>query len=278
MTRANTWSGALAAVIAVGAGCDDKAETSTEVRLGQFGARASQSICDKVYECCGANDSELAAHMNYSGGRAACGTKTEGAMGFWAAIIEQEQAKGRLSYDPTLARRCLDSFGAASCDAHKRNEPLAGCDSFITPKTSPGMPCQAGESCIGGTCVGQGENVEGVCQAFAGAGQSCAEAPCAKDLFCEGGSKTCRARRSNGESCHTHGECASQGCNGRNPDAGTPGSCGLKGGASPCFVTTGCSYGGAPAGGGGLALALGLLALGWARRRRGEAKGVSAQL
>lgn len=266
MQTSRMWSGALMALVAVGVGCDDK---SDGVALGQFGAQASQSICDKVYECCGASDTELAAHMNYGGGRAACGTKTKDSMGFWAAIIENEQLKGRLSYDPALARRCLDSFGAASCEAHKRNEPLAGCETFITPKTSPGMLCGASESCIGGACVDQGDNSEGVCQAFATVGQSCAEAPCGKDSFCDG-SKICRPRLASGETCHTHASCQSQGCNGRNPDAGTPGSCGMKGGeGTRCFVTTGCSYGGAASGGVGPVL-LGLVGLGWAfgRRRR----------
>jgi MYXO-CTERM domain-containing protein len=69
----------------------------------------------------------------------------------------------------------------------------------------------------------------------------------------------CVPQRPNGEACHTNGECQSQGCNGRNADAGTPGTCGLKGGAdTTCFVTNGCSYGGGSGGSGGL---LGLLAV-----------------
>ena len=56
-------------------------------------------------------------------------------------------------------------------------------------------------------------------------------------------------KRSNGEACNLNADCQLQGCNGRNADAGTPGTCGLKGGEQTrCFVTNGCSYGGRPGG------------------------------
>jgi hypothetical protein len=260
MNRAACLSGiVMAGTIVVGCGGSDD-----EVKLGSFGAEASRSICDKVYECCMPTDVELAAHMNYSGGREACGTKTEKSTGFWAAIIGKEQERGRLSYDGKLARRCLTAFGAATCEAHKSNQPLDGCDTFITPKTPPGAACNAHESCVGGSCGGLTAEHEGVCRAFVGEGASCASDPCGKGLFCEGSAKICKPRKPNGESCNLHGECQSEGCNGRNPDAGTAGTCGLKGGEQTrCFVTSGCAFaGGQPRGGGGALGALGLLALG----------------
>ena len=65
-------------VLAVG--CDSK---SDEVKLGDFGQQSANAVCDKVYECCSLTDTELMAHMGYSGGRAACGTKNKDSMGFW---------------------------------------------------------------------------------------------------------------------------------------------------------------------------------------------------
>jgi MYXO-CTERM domain-containing protein len=262
------WSGlvlSLSLAVFLGAGGCGK---SDEVSLKEFGEQASQTTCDKVYECCSASDSELAMHMNYSGGREECGRKSRESMGFWAAIIGKEQERGRLSYDPKLARRCLDAFAAASCETHKGNAALDACDTFITPKTPPGSPCNAGESCMGGGCVGLSAEKEGVCRAYVAEGGSCAESPCGKGLFCEPGSKTCKPRKSAGASCNLNGECQSEGCNGRNPDAGTAGTCGAKGGEQTrCFVTSGCSYGGSTSAGAG-ALLLALLALVAVRRRR----------
>jgi hypothetical protein len=216
---------------------------SDEGALNGFGAEAARVVCDKAYECCA--EMELVGHMDYKGGRAACGSKSEKSLGFWAAVISQEQDKGRLSYDEAVSRRCLAAFAAASCEAHKGNEPLDGCDSFITPKTSPGQPCNANESCIGGACMGVMEGKEGVCRAFVGLGESCADAPCAKGTHCNPGNKLCDPDRANGTMCQLNNECQSGGCNGRMPDGGAPGTCGLKGGENTrCFVTTGCAYGG----------------------------------
>src|SRR5204862_6858114 len=103
-------------------------------------------------------------------------------------------------------------------------------DRCITARTAAGQPCQANESCIGGACIGVTASSEGVCKAFVGEGVSCDGAPCTKGLHCEAGAKTCARDRADGATCNLHGECQSKGCNGRNPDAGTPGTCGLKGG------------------------------------------------
>jgi hypothetical protein len=236
--------------------------------LGGFGDQAAAVVCDKVYECC--MPMEVMDNMNYSGGRDECGRKTAGALGFWAAVIEQEQGRGRLIYDASISQHCLATFRAATCDMHKRNAPLEGCDTFIVPRTPPGSPCQANESCMDGACVGVTAQSEGVCHAFVGEGASCAIEPCAKGLHCDGANKTCVSNFADGTTCNLNSDCASQGCNGRNPDAGTPGTCGLKGGENTtCFVTTGCAMGGrAPGagGGGGALVALGLAL--WARRRR----------
>jgi MYXO-CTERM domain-containing protein len=242
---------------------------SDEVELDDFGEQAARSTCDKVYECCMPMEKELMAHMRYSGGRTECGSKTRDAVGFWAAVISQEQDKGRLSYDGKLARRCLDAFAAATCEAHKSNAALDACDSFITPKTAPGAACSADESCLGGACVGITGEKEGVCRAYAAEGASCAENPCSKSLLC-GSGKICRPRLPDGQTCNSHGACQSQGCNGLDADAGTAGTCGPKGGEQTrCFVTTGCAFGGGdPAGSAPLVLvALGAVVAALRRRR-----------
>jgi hypothetical protein len=264
MTERTSWSLVLVPLALVSGGCGK----SDEVALGGFGEEASQTICDKVYECCA--EMELIEHMDYKGGRAQCGTKSSKSLGFWAAIMGKEQERGRLSYHPAVARRCLTAFAAATCEAHKRNEALDGCDSFITPKTQPGAACAAHESCVGGQCVGLSESTEGICRSFVGEGEPCAAAPCGKGLHCHAGTKRCEAKRPAGATCNLHGECASGGCNGRNPDAGTAGTCGLKGGENTrCFVTTGCAYGaGRPGAAGALALVLLAGAAAACRRRR----------
>src|SRR5436190_3364673 len=114
--------GLAAALAALAGGChkDEPAPA-----LGGYGQEAAGVICDKVYECC--MPMELVEHMSYGGGRPECGRKNGDSLGFWAAVIEQEQTRGRLAFDLTTARHCLAAFGAATCDMHKRNAPLEGC-------------------------------------------------------------------------------------------------------------------------------------------------------
>jgi MYXO-CTERM domain-containing protein len=257
--------GVIVLVLGLGGGiaCSTK---SDELTLDRFGGEAARVICDKTYGCCTAP--ELMQHMDYSGGRAACGDKTKASLDFWAAVIEQERAKGRLNYDPGLARTCFDSYAGATCEQHKRNPVLLGCDHFVVPKVAPGSPCRASESCVGGSCKGVTPEADGVCVVLATEGGSCASATCAKGTFCNG-SKICQRPKPDGETCGLHSECQSAGCNGRNPDAGTPGTCGPKGGeGTTCYVTTGCTYAqGGTRPSGALAMVVMLAALVIRRRR-----------
>jgi MYXO-CTERM domain-containing protein len=255
---------AVALALLPAAACDD----ADELPLDRFGAESARVICDKTYSCCTA--AELMEHMNYRGGRAACGESTKAALDFWAAVIADERDKGRLTYDPRLSRKCLDSYAAATCDQHKQSAVLQACDGFIVARTAPGGACRASESCMGGACIGVSETSEGVCQAAVVDGQSCASAPCAKGTYCAG-DKVCRRKKTDGETCNANAECQSAGCNGRNSDTNTPGTCGPKGGAtSTCYVTTGCAYGGAGGPGSAAWVVLGLALL--ALRRRREAR------
>lgn len=264
------WSGKVSvlAIVSALAATGGACGKSEELALDDFGEEAARTTCDKVYECCMATDSVVAGHMSYGGGREMCGSKTRDYLGFWAAVIDQERDKGRLEYDARLARRCLDAYAVATCEAHKANVPLDGCEAFVIPRTAPGGACAVNESCLGGECVGGGEGKEGTCRALATEGQSCDGLSCAKGLRCDGsgGAKVCRPKRAAGEACSTNAECQSAGCN--KPSADAAGTCGPRGGAQGrCFVTTGCSFGGAGTpGGAGLVALLGVLALGLAVR------------
>ena len=266
--RARTQMSAVSVVLVLASSGCGKSE---ELELDDFGAEAARTTCDKVYECCQSSDSVVAGHMSYAGGREMCGSKTRSNLGFWAAVIGQEQERGRLRYDSRLARRCMDAYGRGTCEAHKANVTFDGCDTFITALTPPGGACQINESCMGGECVGAGEGKEGTCRALSGEGQSCEHSSCAKGLRCDGsgGAKVCRTKRAAGETCTTNAECQSGGCNKPDTNAGTPGTCGPRGGEQTrCFVTAGCSFGGSSGSLGGLGLLALFGLLWWGRPRK----------
>jgi hypothetical protein len=139
---------------------------------------------------------------------------------------------------------------------------LKDCDAFVEPLVAAGGACGMDEACVGGSCRGAMIGKDGVCTPHARSGEACKDARCAGGSFCHGGTSTCAPAKPDTETCNLHSECQSGGCNGRNADAGTPGTCGPRGGENTrCYVTIGCAYAAGRPGGSGGAAAPGILAL-----------------
>ncbi len=238
------------------------------VALDELPTRAASGICSKVYECCTAAEVQDAGSVGPD--RTACEATQKASYEARRNLISSEQTKGRLVYHPEIAAQCVAELAAKKCQEMKSNATsgITACDTYLEPKVALGGACVMSESCVGGHCSGASLTADGVCKAFAQEGASCANDLCAAGLYCDG--TKCAKPKADGTTCSVNFECATGGCNGRNPDAGTPGTCGLKGGpGSTCFVTSGCSSTGGGSGGLvtlGLAL-LGLFALGRAARR-----------
>jgi hypothetical protein len=236
---------------------------SGSVALSDMPAQTAKTICAKYYACC--TSAELMG-TTWGPDQPTCESKLTMQFDATKNTANTDQGKGRVAYHGDQLGACLAAYPNLTCEQLKTNAtstPMA-CNSVFEPKVAAGAACGADNECIGGSCIGVAMGADGMCVAFATENTSCTNAACGTGLYCKPGDNTCQKTKDDGATCNLNLECTTGGCNGRNPDAGTPGTCGLKGGTgTTCYATTGCSVaGGAPA----------LLALVvFLRRRRREA-------
>jgi len=228
-----TWP-ALALALAAGCG-KDKSETD------EMAEKLAAAYCDAVYACCEARD--LA--MDPSGpDRASCEKHNTSSFGGYLGNVARAEKKGRARINRDMVDACAAALRAASCADLKDNgaDPTPACDDLTEPLVAAGGACLIDEECVGGGCQGADGDHEGVCVPFAATDGDCKAAPCGQGLYCQPGSDLCKPKKADGEACNLNLECATGGCNGKDADAGTAGTCGKKGGeASTCFLTEGCS-------------------------------------
>ena len=251
----NTWWLAVVA-LAVGA-CG--------VVVEDFPGRAAKAYCAQVYACCSATETADAGALSPT--QLICTSNLTGQLDLKTGLLKSEQGKGRLMYHPDLAATCVQKLAALKCQDLKATATAtpAECTIYVEPKVALGAACALSESCVGSWCSGGTATQDGTCTAFIAEGQSCISGQCTSGTYCDG-TRTCVKLKADGVPCTTNLECATGGCNDKNPDGGV-GTCGVRGGAgTTCFVTQGCSVTG-PGFFTGLGLAL--LAL---RRRRTPAR------
>lgn len=200
--------------------------------------KLAAAYCKKIESCCQDRAPQDAG---------ACLRGVVGAL--QPAAVKDANAKGALRYRGDVFDACLRKLDAANCTSLKDDtlDPLPECTAYLEPQLNPGAPCTLDAACKNGSCVGANpaDGGVGACTPFAIEGASCGAAVCAAGLYCRASDVTCQRQKPQGNACSTNAECAQGGCNGRDLDAGTPGTCGLKGGPdSACFLPTGCSSAG----------------------------------
>lgn len=236
------------------------------IALTDMPSQGSSTICGKVWSCCNAGD--LGDKSPFGTDEPSCETSVKANLTAQQTSIQTDQSKGRVVYHGDRLAQCLSLWKSSTCTTLKSNATsvMPPCADYLEPLVPAGGLCGIDGDCVEGTCVGATPNQDGTCTLLAAEGASCVSAACGEGLFCDPGSKACVVVKEDGATCNLNGECATGGCNGRNPDAGTPGTCGLKGGAtSTCFIAPGCTVGGPEVAAAGL---LGILPALLARKRR----------
>ena len=247
-------------------------QSGSGVSLGDMPGRLSEAYCKKIYECCSTAD--LMGRDNEGPTEKDCRSHQSLSFAGIRDQIKKSNGKHRAVYRADQMEACIAGLKAIPCAGLKMSPKppeLAACDRYIEPRVAVGGACGYDHDCIDSSCEGAKDPADGVCAVRSPVGGTCESASCAQGAYC--GNKTCEANKAEGDSCNANFQCASGGCNGYDADAGTPGTCGPRGGtATTCFLTTGCSAApGAPSGDLGAVTAFGLLAaiaLALSRRRR----------
>lgn len=126
--------------------------------------------------------------------------------------VQPLQGAGRFRYDEQRIRRCVDRINQAACSPENDLvEMLRDCEEPWIGTVPTGGRCASSAECVAGHCDrAQALDEEGVCQADAPEGASCARRVCARKLACH--ESTCVRVRGLGEPCQHPDECGSDWC------------------------------------------------------------------
>ncbi len=111
--------------------------------------------------------------------------------------LEAAIADGRVSYDATKARACLEAFATRECN--NLEEAPTICEEVFVGSAALGDPCEIDEECAEGYCE-LDDACPGTCVAYAPLGESCADVECERGLDCDE-NLTCVEYAGEGEPC-----------------------------------------------------------------------------
>jgi len=214
----------LLGVAVAGCGGDDG------ISLDELGQEMATVMCERLASCC--TPDELREETFGSEDEAECVTVYTGLFdGLLVPVYQASLDAGRLSYDGTKMRACLDRIAALTCEDVARGQVTEGtfaeCDSPFTGHVADGEECATDLDCVSGYCSGDalmsdGTPIFGTCATAPGISTPCDGFECAEGLACVSG--TCIAPQPDGASCTSDPQCASGSCVGA---SGTePGTCG----------------------------------------------------
>ncbi|MDI1483402.1 hypothetical protein [Polyangium sp. y55x31] len=127
---------------------------------------------------------------------------------------------GRVTYDPTAGRACVEAIRAYACDtrASAQKGVSDACANMFVGTVPEGEACLLAEECAGDSfCdtsmpTGGGVCTLGVCTkrpALVAVGGDCTDKPCVESAYCDQAAMpfTCKARKDNGEACDAVDQC-----------------------------------------------------------------------
>lgn len=200
-------------------GCGGGGSGGGPIPIDNLASEISQASCSKIFECC--NSAEVMQqfmNITYNGQPVTTEMQCEGLTnGLFAQYLIPEYkasiAAGRITYDGSAARGCIDAFVNLGCGPYSQlsGAMSVSCDTpFIRPAVGDGGACSQSYECTGDFCDGATSSADGTCKPKPTAGQSCT-GTCAPGLYCSG---TCQPLLANGASCTGSEQCASGNCAG----------------------------------------------------------------
>lgn len=171
-------------VLAAFVGCDSSIDPT------QFQADAVTIACEKAFECCDAE--ELPIEFAAIGARPTTIAECEDVLRrrYTGQGIEGSVEAGRVAYDESSARVCLDEIRAMTCDEQRGGivdiaSVSGACGSALMPLVTEGGICTHDYECTTGWCDTGGIG-DGTCEPVPQAGEPC-EVRCAIGLRCTEG-------------------------------------------------------------------------------------------
>ncbi len=193
--------------------CSDEPTGPGPIPLDDFRGELAQATCDQFVRC------------GFMPDAATC-KATQGDSRLTLQLLT-DAVIGRVSFDPTAARACVEAIRTLACDTKLSTGAAlrAACDGMFVGTVPEGGPCLFTEECSGtgscdvSMCMGGGACCLGVCTKLPSTvpvGGDCTTNPCVDDAYCDQAAMpfTCKARKSSGDACDAVDQCKDgQRCN-----------------------------------------------------------------
>lgn len=222
----------LVTVSLLAAGCG-----GSSISLDDYFTQTTQAQCDFEVKCCGSVPNAVVYTSVDQ-----CVTTHSGDNATAITLFKSSIAAGKLRYDATAAKTCLDRGKslASSCtstiDATEAKSLTDACDQVFVLTAKVGEPCDGNDgayACGDGHdyCATTGSSSAGTCTKPPAQGGDCSsDGFCAEGLYCDDTSTTCQPLKAKGTTCAADYECATGSC----------GSAGTCADATPLPVTESC--------------------------------------
>lgn len=154
------------------------------VEIDDAPAEVAVDLCDKIYECCTAQEIMGISGIGTSKGQ--CQLAVALFVQLQVSNVKPAIAAGRVVYDGTALDRCLTDYGDQSCDMLRGIESFE-CEGLIVPQQALGEPCGVSAECIDSYCEGGGsaQTPNGECTALKANGADCAENAECQSKLCD---------------------------------------------------------------------------------------------
>jgi len=220
MQRCVVWP--IGALLAASAGCGSTSEdglTTDNVSLDEAPPLYAKAYCDLLRRCWGDLLPIILPGED-------CEQLVETRVSDEFARVEQAIAAGKVRYDGTKVRACLDKLKTAGCtNPAEPPECIAASDGTVPE----GGECSMSVECAGGATYCQTDGTcPGRCVPLETAGGTCRrDADCAPTLKCSETTQRCFVPAAVGEACEAGAPACQEGifCIGSDNDAGRQGQC-----------------------------------------------------
>ena len=154
------------------------------VDINDAPAEVAVDLCDKIYDCCTAQEIMNIDGIGTSKGQ--CQLAVAVFVQLQVASVKPAIEAGRVVYDGTALDRCLTDYGDQSCSMLRGIESFE-CEGLMVPQQAVGDPCGVSSECIDGYCEGGGsaQTPNGECVALKANGSDCAENAECQSNFCD---------------------------------------------------------------------------------------------
>jgi len=195
---------AIVSLTSCGGGSD-----GSELSLDDLASRSAAAFCQKLYQCCNADEiAQMESKYEFSG-ESGCADYFAGGMEqFFATPMRNAVAAGRGSYDAAKAQACLDAYQALGCTgSNDMNDFFDNCDSPYSGLQAAEAECVNSFECQAGLYCSTNTKT---CQAFVAENGTCGtsgEPYCGAGLYCDAAGNTCVPQKAENAACTSTIEC-----------------------------------------------------------------------